>query len=292
MKLAYFPGCMIKGKGKQFDQPMVDSMAALGVELVDIRRYSCCGDAHKFVENDPKRHGPPLKNLVRAQDQGSKKLVTVCGICYNTSLQTAQFAKDHPGEIEILNTSIGKESDYKVDVQVVHFLEVLRDDVGWEAIAQKVKRPLAGLQAAAYYGCRLYHPAYVAREFQEKRTALWQLLKSIGGEPISFPDEAKCCESMHQKDDPKITLNRAEEIIHSASEKGAETIVASCPMCESALSIMQTKLKNKEGFAEMPIIYFTQLLALALGFDIDLSKSGHMLRTFLQQKGLVPRETS
>jgi heterodisulfide reductase subunit B len=179
-----------------------------------------------------------------------------------------------------------EEEDYKGNINVVHLLEVLRDEVGWDQIASKVKKPLKDLKVAAYYGCTLHRPKEAAIEPPNKPEALNDLIKTLGATPVDFPDMTTCCGSYQAVANPEIVVNRTREILTSANQSGAEMIAVSCPLCECNLRENQKEL----GDLKMPIIYFTQLLALALGVDPHIhqcEKNPADARPLLESKGLL-----
>ncbi|MFA4836291.1 MAG: CoB--CoM heterodisulfide reductase iron-sulfur subunit B family protein [Dehalococcoidia bacterium] len=291
MKLSYLPGCTLKTKAKDLDISAVAAMAALGIELEELPRWNCCGTVYSFAQDDLMHQIAPVRNLIRAQEQGGKKLVTVCSFCYNTLKRANILVKNDAEKLKTLNTFMDEEPDYKGNVEVVHLLEVLRDDIGWAQIAKKVKRPLTDLKVAAYYGCTLHRPKEAAIEPPNRRTALPELLETLGATAIIFPEDNTCCGSYQIVANPEIAMNRTRDIVTSAREQGAEIMATSCPLCQSNLRQMQKKLKGKEGFEEMPVIYFTQLMALALGLNPEVchfEMNAGNLQPLLESKGLLP----
>ncbi|MBT4511067.1 MAG: CoB--CoM heterodisulfide reductase iron-sulfur subunit B family protein [Chloroflexi bacterium] len=286
MKLSYLPGCTLKTKAQDLDLSTVAAMGALGVELEELPRWNCCGTVFSFADDDLMHQIAPVRNLVRAQEQGGEQLVTVCSFCFNTLKRANLLVKENSDKLDTLNTFMDEEEDYKGNVNVVHLLEVLRDEVGWEQIAGKVQNPLKDLKVAAYYGCTLHRPIEAAIEPPNKPEALNDLIKAIGATPVDFPDMTTCCGSYQAVANPEIVINRTREILTSARESGAEMIAVSCPLCECNLKENQKEL----GELRMPVIYFTQLLALALGVDSHLHQCEQNpadARPLLESKGLI-----
>ena len=291
MKLSYLPGCTLKTKASNLDMSTVSAMEALGIELEELPRWNCCGTVYSFANDDLMHQIAPIRNMVRTQEVGSDKLVTVCSFCYNTLKRANLLMKDAPDKLETINTFMDEEPDYNGNVEVVHLLEVLRDDIGFEQIAGKVQNPLKDLKVAAYYGCTLHRPTEAAIEPPNQPTVLLDLIKAIGAEPIDFPNMTTCCGSYQVVANPEIAVNRTREIINSAREKGAEVLAVSCPLCECNIGETQIQLNQNEEFEQMPVIYFTQLLALALGAQPHLHQCiirNDGLIQILQSKGLLP----
>ena len=292
MKLTYYPGCTLKIKARELEASAIASMAALGIELVELPRWNCCGTVYSFAEDDLMHHIAAVRNLIRVQEQGENKVVTLCAFCYNTLKRVNLLVKRDPDKLKAINAFMDEELNYKGDVEVVHLLEVLRDDIGWEEISRRVRFPLDGLSVAPYYGCTLHRPQEAAIEPPQVPTALPQLLRAVGATVINFPDATTCCGSYQVVGNPDIVLNRARDILTSALTSGADMLAVSCPLCEYNLGQRQKILVERENLKNIPVVYFTQLLALALGlppevcgFELNYSDP----RPLLESKGLLPR---
>jgi heterodisulfide reductase subunit B len=271
-------------------------MAALGVELKELPRWNCCGTVYSLAEDDLVHHLAAVRNLIRVKEQGDSKVVTICSFCYNTLKRVNLLMQRDVAKRDTINDFMDEEIDYNGEVEVVHLLEVLRDDVGWEAISEKVKSPLKGLKVAPYYGCTLHRPTEIAIEPPQKPTALPRLLQALGATAIEFPYATECCGSYQIVSNPDAILNQNRDIIESARMRGAEVLALSCPLCDYNLGQKQRELMQIDrGFQEMPILYFTQLLALSLGLDPDVC---HFELNYidpqplLQSKGLLPSTTA
>lgn len=291
MKLSYYPGCTLKTKARDLEVSAIAAMAVLGVEMVELPRWNCCGTVYSFAEDDLMHHLASVRNLVRVKEQGEDKVVTLCAFCYNTLKRVNLLVEGDPEKLEAINRFMDEEPDYDASVKVVHLLEVLRDDIGWDEVARQVKVPLKGLKVAPYYGCTLHRPAEAGIEPLARRTALPDLLAALGSESISFTNADMCCGSYQIVSNPEVVLNRARDIISSARESGAGLLAVSCPLCASNLGLKQRQLRDQENMPEMPIIYFTQLMALAMGlgpeaclFELDYADP----RPLLESKGLLP----
>jgi len=294
MKLSYYPGCTLKTKAKDLEISAIASMSALGIELEELPRWNCCGTVYSFAEDDLMHHVASVRNLVRVREQGQNKVVTLCAFCYNTLKRVNLLVKSDNEKLDAINNFMDEEPDYEGDVEVVHLLEVLRDDVGWEEVSGRVKLPLKELKVAPYYGCTLLRPTEAAIEPPNRPTALPELTRALGATVVNFPDATTCCGSYQIVGNPDIVLNRARDILTSAQIRGAEIIAVSCPLCESNLGQKQKELIKNENFKEIPVVYFTQLLALALGLepDVCLFELNYIdPRPLLRSKGLLPLAT-
>ena len=268
MGLAYYPGCTLKTKARNLEDPAIASMEALGLKLEEIPRWNCCGAVYSLAADDLIHQVAPIRNLIRAKEQGKNKLATLCAFCFNTLKRANLLMRENAEKRNTLNSFMDEEIDYGGEVEVVHLLEVLRDEIGWEALAQKVKLPLRELKIASYYGCTLLRPKEIAIDSVENPTILREFLKALGASPVDFPESTRCCGSYQIISNPDDISEYARDILNSALRHGAEALVLTCPLCDYNLGRGQKELMKKHSeFKGMPLFYFTQLLALALGLD-------------------------
>jgi heterodisulfide reductase subunit B len=268
MSLAYYPGCTLKTKARNLEEPAIASLEVLGLKLEEIPRWNCCGAVYSLAEDDLIHQVAPVRNLIRVKEQGKNELATLCAFCFNTLKRANLLMKENAEKRNTLNSFMDEEIDYSGEVKVVHLLEVLRDEIGWGTLAQKVKLPLRELKVAPYYGCTLLRPREVAIDSVENPTILREFLKVLGASPVDFPESTRCCGSYQIISDPGTISAYVWNILSSALSHGAEALVLSCPLCDYNLGQGQKELMKKHSeFKGMPLFYFTQLLALALGLD-------------------------
>jgi heterodisulfide reductase subunit B len=292
MDLSYYPGCTLKTKALNFEASAMAAMAVLGVNLVEIPRWNCCGTVYSMADDDLAHHIAPVRNLVRVAEQGGSRVVTLCSFCYNTLKRADLLMRNSPEKRNTINTFMDDEIDYNGEVEVVHLLELLRDDVGWEAIARQVKTPLEGLKVVPYYGCTLTRPQEAAIDSVENPTVLQELMKVVGATVLDFPLATECCGSFEIVSDPGAVVERAYAILGMAQKKGADAVVLSCPLCAHNLGQKQAEIADKySDFTGMPIVYFTQLLALAVGVSPEVCRFGLNfggVEALLRDRGLIP----
>jgi heterodisulfide reductase subunit B2 len=271
MSLAYYPGCTLKTKARNLEEPAVASLQALGFEIEEIPRWNCCGAAYSLADDDLIHQVAPVRNLVRAKELGKSRLVTLCAVCLNTLKRANLVMKNDEAKRNAINSFMDEELDYGGEVAVVHLLEVLRDDIGWQALAERVRLPLRDMRVAPYYGCTLLRPRDVAIDSEESPTILRQFLEALGAVAVDFPEFARCCGSYQVMSDPDGISEYARVILSSASNHGAEALVLTCPLCDYDLGRGQKELlKRDKDFRSMPLFYFTQLMALALGLGREV----------------------
>lgn len=269
MKFAYYPGCTLKTSAKNFEVPALAALEKLGVELVELPRWNCCGTVYSLASDDLMHHIAPIRNLIRVKEEGENKVVTLCAMCYNTLKRSNLRIRENEEDRDKINNFMDREEiDYKGDVEVLHLLEILRDEVGFDKIRENVRNPLDDLKIASYYGCLLLRPDEAKIDDPENPTIMEDFIGSIGAEPIDFPYKNECCGAYHTVNGIDLVVERAYSIISSAKKLGADILVTSCPLCEFNLDRRQKEVKEKfTGFEGIPVLYFTQILAVALGLD-------------------------
>ncbi len=286
MKISYYPGCTLKTKAGNLETAAVTSLAALGIEVEEIDRWNCCGAVFSLIADDLIHQVGPVRNLIRAKEQGADKLVTLCSMCYNTLARANLIMKNDQVKRDTINRFMDEEIDYAGEVEVVHLLTFLDQEVGWERIREKVKVPLEGMRIAPYYGCTLQRPAAVGIEPFGSFTLMTRLFESLGATVVPFAAADKCCGSYQILAGPDGADNTAATILRSAAEAGVEALATSCPLCEYNLGKQQDKLLgNGQISTVVPTYYFTQLLAIALGvasescrFDLNADAALDLLK--------------
>lgn len=270
MKVLYYPGCTLKTSAKNLEKTAFAVVEKLGHEMVEMEDWTCCGVVASLTDDDLMHHLAPLRNLIHAEDEGEEIIITLCDMCCNTLKQTNLRVKENPDDLETLNSFMDRENDYKGTVKIMHFLEFLRDEVGFDVIKKMVKNPLKGMKLMPYYGCMLLRPREVAIDDAEEPTIIQDLLTALGCEVIDNPFKIECCGSYHTIEEKKLVSNRAYRITNFAAERESDAIVLSCPLCRFNLDMRGKEAeKMYENYKQLPIFYYTQLLAIALGLDQD-----------------------
>jgi heterodisulfide reductase subunit B len=268
MDLCYYPGCTLKTTAKNFEIPAIASMEKLGHKMVELSRWNCCGTVHSLADDDLMHQLAPVRTLIRVLETGADKVVTLCAMCYNTLKQTNKIMLEDTEKRDRINNFLDEEKDYSGDVSILHLLEFLRDEVGFDEIKDKVKRPLDGLKLSPYYGCLLLRPEGIGIDDIEAPRVMEDLIEALGGEAVESPFKGECCGSYHTVDNIEPVVERTKMIIDASNTRDAEAIVVGCPLCFFNLDYRQRDVKEKyKEFHSIPVFYFTQLLAIALGLD-------------------------
>jgi len=294
----YYPGCTLKKTAKNFEKSALASASHMGMELVELDRWNCCGAVSSLTSDDVMHHVAPVRNLVRVQQMNESgvvdneyRLVVLCSMCFNVLKRSSLLIDEDAEMLKTINEFMDREPDYEGNVKVVHFLEILRDEIGFDKLREKVLNPLEGLKVSSYYGCTLLRPREVGIDNPEAPTIMDDLMESMGAEAVDNPYKSLCCGSYHTVGENRdVVAERTYKIINGARRNGADVLVTSCPLCAFNLDNRQ-KLTKKihPDFKHMPVLYFTQLMALAFGKEQEAGLEENYINPIplLKEKGLL-----
>ncbi len=263
MKFSYFPGCTLKNKAKDLDFYARRSAELLGAELEEIENWQCCGGVFTTSRDEVATKLSSVRALKDAQAKG-QALVSVCSACHNVIKQTNYAMQTDKAFADKVNRYMAEESDYNGETEVLHYLEMLRDKVGFDTLKEKVVNPLKGKKIGAYYGCLLLRPNTVmGMDDPENPTIMEDLIKALGATPVVYANRNECCGGYIAVESPELAKKRSNAVVENAKAQGAEMIITACPLCKYNL------IKNG---ADIPVVYFTELLAEALGIKEDANE--------------------
>jgi heterodisulfide reductase subunit B len=256
MKICYYPGCTLKTKAKELDAYARKSALALGVEMEEIENWQCCGAVYPLAKDEIATKLSAVRALDYAKNNGGK-LLTLCSACHNVIKRINDDMKNDQNVNFKANNYLKLNENYNGETQVIHYLEMLKNIVGFENIKKKVVNPL-NRKIGAYYGCLLLRPSGVlAFDNPENPTIIEDFITAIGGTPVKYAMRNECCGAYVSIKNPSLSKKRSEMILLSAKDKGAEEVITACPLCLYNL--------KENGNGILPVKYFTELLAEALG---------------------------
>lgn len=265
MKYAYFPGCSLKGLGRAYEESLLPVMKHLGVELQELEDWNCCGATAYMAVDEGKACVLAARNLALAERSGHRQILAPCAACYLVLNKTKHYIHDYPGMKTTMDRALAAVGlRYTGDVPVRHPLDILLNDVGLEAIRQKVRRPLQGLKVAPYYGCQLVRP-YATFDDQYNPTTMDRLLVSLGATLVSYPLKTKCCGGSLTGTVPEAGTRMVYILLNEARKRGADCLSTVCPLCQFNLDAYHSQVAAEYGRLPMPTVYFTQLMGLAFG---------------------------
>ena len=258
MVFSYYPGCTLKTKAKELDEYARKSAQALGVELIELPEWQCCGAVYPMAKDEI----ATKLSAVRALDSAKglkQELVTLCSACHHVLKRVNNDMRTNDDIRMKVNNYLKLEEDYAGEATVLHYLEMLRDRIGFGELRKKVKNPLTGKKIGAYYGCLLLRPNDEMQfDDPENPSIIEDFIRAIGAEPVIFAYRNECCGGYVVIEDKDASKKMCNNILSSAQAKGAEMIVTACPLCRYNLD------QNSAGYT-VSVHYFTELLAEALG---------------------------
>jgi heterodisulfide reductase subunit B len=264
MSYVFYPGCSLDSTGRGYRLSTEAVGRALGLNLPELPDWTCCGSTAAHQSNALLSLALPAKNLLAAS---GRTMAVCCAACYSR-LKVANH--------EIANTAgtRGRVAgvlgvDYDGSTPVKHLLEIIRDDVGLSEVTKRVRAPLTGLRVACYYGCLLVRPPDVMRfDDPENPMVLDRLMQAAGAEPVDWPHKTECCGASCSITKVEIAERLSHDILAMARDSGADCVVTACPLCQLNLDLRQRDIEARFGDRlGLPVLYFTQLLGLALGLQ-------------------------
>lgn len=258
MIYSYYPGCTLKNKAKDLDECARLSAEALGFTLQEIPEWQCCGGTYTSAKDEITTKLASIRALVAARD-AKQDLVTLCSACHNVIKQVNFDMKENEDICFKANNYLKLDTPYSGETNVYHFLEVLRDKVGFDNLAKAVKNPLTGKKVGAYYGCLLLRPSTVLQfDDPENPEIMENFIKALGAEPVIYGMRNECCGGYTILENEDAAMRKSANVLANAADMGADCLITACPLCQ--YNLLQNSLSD-----QTPVYYFTQLLAHALG---------------------------
>ncbi|MBQ3110702.1 MAG: CoB--CoM heterodisulfide reductase iron-sulfur subunit B family protein [Clostridia bacterium] len=261
MKYTYYPGCTLRTKAKDLDTYARKCAQALGFELEEVENWQCCGGVYPLGSDEIATKLSSVRVLNEAKEKG-QDLVTLCSACHHVIKRVNDDMKNVADIQTRANNYMKLQEPYKGETNVLHFLEVLRDRVGFDNLKKMVTNPLTGKKIGAYYGCLLLRPGEIlAFDNPENPTIIEDFIKAIGATPVIYPYRNECCGGYISLKEKDMAKSMCDTIVESAKGFGAQMLITACPLCMYNL--------NKNTVGDVPVYYFTELLAEALGVKED-----------------------
>lgn len=283
--IAYYPGCSLHATSPEFNTSTLAVAEALDLQLIEPKGWLCCGSSSAHRADPEAAVRLPMENLSLIEQSGFSEVTMPCAACFNRH-KAAQYEMRHDqNHKDTMDETIGYS--YKDSVEVKSIGETIFEHVGPEQLAAKVTQPLKDLRVVCYYGCLLTRPPQITgAEHPENPTEMDDLVTALGAEVIDWSYKTSCCGAAHSLTRQDIVKDLSSNLIDEARLAGADIIAVACPLCHTNLDARQFQMGLEE---EMPIMYFTQLMALALGMtqrEAALNKNLVDPRPLLKDKGI------
>ena len=302
-RVAYYPGCALEGTGHAYSRSTKAVGKALGLKLDEVKNWNCCG-AMEVKNIDPKIQTYLSSRVmsIAANEMGHEVVMAPCNGCYH-NLKKAEYDLEHDAAskevVGRLSGKAGHETYEAGQVETIHALDWIRDGIGEDGLKANVKNSLQGVKIANYYGCMYTRPRHI---FPEKDAGpgsestsephfMDDLLAAAGAENVDFPLKTACCGGAHTLSDSEISTKLVLNILEAAEAAGADVIATECPTCHTGLEMHQIRAEKRLGRkTTVKILYFTQLLGMALGLSarkVGVQENISDSRGFLKEKGLA-----
>lgn len=260
MDLSYYPGCSLESSAREYNLSAVSVAGALGLNLIEIEDWICCGATSAHSTNQLLAHALAAKNISLAQDSG-RDLTVPCASCYSRLKRSDHIMRNDPERRQEIEEIVSFK--YSGRVNVMSLLETFTTKIGPEKVAQNVTRPLNGLKLVCYYGCLLVRPHEITGfDNPENPQSLDNLIKSIGAAPLKWSYKTECCGASLCMTSGEMVRKMVTRLLEMAEEAGAQAIVTACPLCQ-----MNLEIRRETGLKKMPSFYFTELMGLAMGLS-------------------------
>ncbi len=253
MKLSYYPGCSLEGTALDYDHSVRAVCLELGIELVEIPDWNCCGASSAHMTDHEIGMRLPMRNLLLAMEERLDILVP-CAACFQRLRAADKAMRADPTYWDL--------REYAPDFQIIHISTLLARPAVLDMIRQRTQRPLDGLSLACYYGClSLRNPRITGAPNWEMPENLEKIVSAVGAKPVSWSHRTECCSGSLTLARPDIAYKLVGDIVEAAKRAGAGALVTDCPMCQA--NVESRQLEREAGGASLPVFFATELLAAA-----------------------------
>jgi heterodisulfide reductase subunit B len=262
---SYFPGCSLEKMALSYNQSAKQTTEAVGVELQELEDWNCCGATAYFHVDELLAYAMVGRNLAMAEKAGHD-LVAPCSACYKNAYFANAYLKEDEDLANHINYALDQDNlTFSGDIEVKHLMEVFADDVGLDALQEKVTHPLKGLKVAPYYGCQIVRPKK-DHEDVENPQMFEDLMTAIGADPVDFAYRLRCCGGSLLITSREAAFKLILELLQNVQQSEADVIATACPLCQTNLECYQMQINQEYGTDfKIPVLYFTQLIGLSLG---------------------------
>jgi heterodisulfide reductase subunit B2 len=264
-KYAYFPGCSLEKMARSYHESAMETTRALDVELQEIEDWNCCGATTYFNIDELLADTLSARNLAIAE-RSKLDVIAPCSGCYKNMYSARKHLLHEPDLMEHINEALAEDDlRFAGTSEVRHLIDVLVKDVGLEEIKKRVRKPLTGLKVAPYYGCQILRPRKDHEDVESPRF-FEELMSAIGADPVEYRLKARCCGGALLITNREAALSLVRNLLENAVQSGAALIATACPLCQVNLECYQKQVNSEFGTdLNVPVLYFTQLIGLALG---------------------------
>ncbi len=282
---AFYPGCSSQSKASASNYlTSVNAMCdKLDVTITEIPDWNCCGASIGYAEGgELPRLALSARNFALAETHmPGKEMVATCAACWLAQREVKERLDHSEVLLKETNEALAAAGlQYQGTTPIRHMVEVLIEDLGYDALKQPVVKPLEGIKFAGYVGCQTNRPFGIAGESFENPVYLDKLVETVGGEAVPYDQKVTCCGGALAFSEPEKSQKQIRDIVESAYDHGAEMIVTPCPLCQANVEIYQSEINKKQGTKfNMPVLYYSQLMTVAYGGSAkDAGLDGQLIK--------------
>jgi heterodisulfide reductase subunit B2 len=302
-EVAYYPGCALEGSGHAYNTSTKALGKKLGLKLKEVDNWNCCG-AMEVKNIDPKIQTYLSSRVmsIAANKMGMDTVMAPCNGCYHNLKKAEYDLENDPKSVDVvdkISKKAGHDTYQAGQVETIHALDWIKEAIGEDGLKERVKNSLKDVKIANYYGCMYTRPRHIfpekdqgpGSESTSKPHFMDDLLEAAGAQNVDFPLKTACCGGAHTLSDSDTSTRLVANILQAAEAAGAEVIATECPTCHSGLEMHQIRAEEKLGLkTSVKIIYFTQLLGLAIGMkpkSVGLHENISDSFDYVKEKGLA-----
>jgi heterodisulfide reductase subunit B len=302
-EVAYYPGCALEGSGHAYNTSTKALGKKLGLKLKEVDNWNCCG-AMEVKNIDPKIQTYLSSRVmsIAANKMGMDTVMAPCNGCYHNLKKAEYDLANDPKSVDVvdkISKKAGHDTYQAGQVETIHALDWIKEAIGEDGLKERVRNSLKDVKIANYYGCMYTRPRHIfpekdqgpGSESTSKPHFMDDLLEAAGAQNVDFPLKTACCGGAHTLSDSDTSTRLVANILQAAEAAGAEVIATECPTCHSGLEMHQIRAAEKLGLqSNVKIIYFTQLLGLALGMKpkaVGLHENISDSFAYVKEKGLA-----
>jgi len=264
-KYALFPGCSLEKIAQSYLHSAIETTKKLDVDLQELEDWNCCGATTYFHVDEILAYTLTARNLAMANKEGLD-LVCPCSACYKNSYFANVNLKEDPDLADHINYALEADNlKFSGDISVYHLIEVFVNEIGLDEIKEKITNPLEGLRVAPYYGCQIVRPKKDGENIEDPQF-FEELISAIGANPVDYPPRLRCCGGSLLLTSRQAALDMIQVLLYSAQKQEVDVITTACPLCQVNLECYQQQVNQEFGTNySIPVLYFTQLIGLAMG---------------------------
>ncbi len=253
MRLSYYPGCSLHGTALDYDLSVKDVCNRLGIELVEIPDWNCCGASSAHMTNHEVGVRLPMRNLLLAAELGNDILIP-CAACFQRLKAADKILRQDPQHWDLAH--------YDPDFEIIHISSLMAQESIIEEIAEITQSSLKGMNIACYYGClSLRNPKVTDVTNYEQPQSLEKIVSAVGASAVSWSHKTECCSGSLTMARPDIAQKLVGDIVTAAIRGGADALVTDCPMCQANVESRQLDLG---GERHLPVFFATELVLAAM----------------------------